>query len=288
MRKLLLVAGMMLVVAACGSKKDTAPPVGSASLAFNHTKIPLGSPVELTYRFELLPDQKLAKDYWVMAHFLDANDELMWTDDHKPPVPSTQWKPGQAVEYKRTVFVPLYPYIGEATVTIGLYLPGTNERVPLSGQLVGQRSYRAAKIQLQPQTDNIFLAFLDGWHGPEVAAQNQFIEWQWTRKEATIRFRNPRKNATFYLHYDGMPKMFDSPQTATIYIGDAAVDTFQVTSAEEQIRKIPLTAAQFGKDDMVVARIALDKAFVPAQVTPGSKDNRELGIRVFHAFIEPQ
>lgn len=288
MRTLLVVAGLVLTAAACGSKKDTAPPVASGSLSFNHTKIPLGSPVELTYRFELLPGQQLGKDYWVMAHFLDANDELMWTDDHKPPVPSTQWKAGQAVEYKRTVFVPLYPYIGEATVTIGLYLPGTNERVPLSGQLVGQRSYRVAKIQLQPQTDNIFLAFLDGWHGPEVASQNQFIEWQWTRKEATIRFRNPRKNATFYLHYDGMPKMFSEPQNGTLYIGDAAVDTFQVNSSDEQIRRIPLTAAQFGTSDMVVARIALDKSFVPAQVTPGSKDNRELGIRVFHAFIEPQ
>ena len=288
MRRLIVLAGMVALVAACGSKKDTAAPLGSATLALNHTKIPLGSPVEVTYRFELAPGAQLGKDYWVMAHFLDANDELMWTDDHKPPVPSTQWKPGTPIEYKRTMFVPLYPYIGEATVTVGLYMPGTNERVPLSGQLVGQRSYRVAKIQLQPQTDNIFLAFLDGWHGPEVAAQNQFVEWQWTRKDATIRFRNPRRNATFYLHYDGMPKMFATPQTATISIGDAVIDTFQVSTSDEQIRRIPLKAAQFGNDDMVVARISLDKSFVPAMITPGSRDSRELGIRVFHAFIEPQ
>jgi len=288
MRKLIPVVALLLIVTACGGKKDTAAPLGSGTLTLNHTKIPLGSPVELTYRFELAPGAKLGKDYWVMAHFLDANDELMWTDDHLPPVASTQWKPGQVIEYKRTVFVPLYPYIGEATVAIGLYLPGTNERVPLTGQVVGQRAYRAAKIQLQPQTDNVFLAFLDGWHGPEVAAQNQFVEWQWTRKEATIRFRNPRKNATFYLHYDGMPKMFPAPQSVTLYVGDAVVDTFQVTSPDEQIRRVALKAAQFGNDDMVVARIVLDKTFVPAQVTPGSRDNRELGIRVFHAFIEPQ
>jgi hypothetical protein len=277
-----------LLAVACGSKKDTAAPQGSGSLTFNHSKIPLGSPVELTYRFELAPGAQLGKDYWVMAHFLDANDELMWTDDHKPAIPTAQWKPGTPIEYKRTMFVPLYPYIGEATVVIGLYVPGTNERVPLSGELVGQRSYRVGKIQLQPQTDNIFLAFLDGWHGPEVAAQNQFVEWQWTKKDATIRFRNPRRNATFYLHYDGMPKMFPTPQTATVSIGDTVIDTFQVTSATEEIRRVSLKAAQFGNDDMVVARISLDKAFVPAQVTPGSKDIRELGIRVFHAFIELQ
>jgi hypothetical protein len=66
------------------------------------------------------------------------------------------------------------------------------------------------------------------------------------------------------------------------------VDTFQVTTADEQIRRIQLKAVQFGNDDMVVARISLDKSFVPAMVTPGSRDSRELGIRVFHVFIEPQ
>jgi hypothetical protein len=66
------------------------------------------------------------------------------------------------------------------------------------------------------------------------------------------------------------------------------VDTFQVTTPDEQIRRIQLKAVQFGNDDMVVARIALDKSFVPAVVTPGSRDSRELGIRVFHVFIEPQ
>jgi hypothetical protein len=39
---------------------------------------------------------------------------------------------------------------------------------------------------------------------------------------------------------------------------------------------------------MVDLRIAVDKTFVPMQVTGGaSRDPRELGVRVFHAFIEP-
>ena len=49
-----------------------------------------------------------------MLHVVDADDELMWTDDHDPPTPTTQWKPGQTIEYTRTVFVPIYPYVGEA------------------------------------------------------------------------------------------------------------------------------------------------------------------------------
>jgi hypothetical protein len=212
----------------------------------------------------------------------------MWTDDHLPPQPTSSWKPGQTIEYTRTVFVPLYPYIGEATIAVGLYLPGTNERAPLSGDTIGQRAYRVARLRLQPQTDNVFLAFLDGWHGPETAADNQSIEWQWTRKEGVLRFRNPKRNAVFYLHYDGQPSMVDSPQTVTISLGAEVIDTFSVSTPDEAIRKIAIKAAQFGPDDVVMIRVAVDKTFVPALVKPGSRDSRELGIRVFHAFVEPQ
>jgi hypothetical protein len=212
----------------------------------------------------------------------------MWTDDHNPPMPTSTWKPGQVVEYTRTVFVPFYPYIGDATIAIGLYTPGSNERLPLAGDGAGQRAYRVARVRLQPQTDNIFLAYVEGWNGPETAADNQAIEWQWTKKDASLRFRNPKRDATFYLHYDGQPAMFESPQTVNVYVRDSVVDTFQVTGNDEVIRRVALKAAQFGDDEMVTIRIAVDKTFVPALAKSGSKDVRELGIRVFHAFVEAQ
>jgi hypothetical protein len=257
-------------------------------VSVNHTRVPLGSPIEVTYKFQVAPSATFDKDYRVLVHFLDADDELMWTDDHVPPQPTSSWKPGQTIEYTRTVFVPLYPYIGEAAIAVGLYAPGTNERAPLTGETIGQRAYRVARLRLQPQTDNVFLAFLDGWHGPETAADNQSVEWQWTRKEGVLRFRNPKRNAVFYLHYDGQPSMFDSPQTVTISLGAEVIDTFQVSAPDEAIRKIAIRAAQFGPDDVVMIRVAVDKTFVPALVSPGSRDSRELGIRVFHAFVEPQ
>ena len=286
--RLIVVLALAAVAGACGPKSDSAAPLATASVSLNHTRVPLGSPVDVTYKFQVAPSARFAKSYRVLVHFLDADEELMWTDDHRPPVPTTAWKPGQTIEYTRTVFVPLYPYIGDATVVVGLYEPGTNERAPLSGDAIGQREYRVARLRLQPQTDNIFLAYLDGWHGPETAADNPAIEWQWTRRDAVLRFRNPKKNALFYLHYDGQPAMFDSPQTVTVYLRDEAIDTFQVATADEGIRKIALKAAQFGSEDVVVCRISVDKTFVPALAAKGSRDSRELGIRVFHAFVEPQ
>ena len=79
--------------------------------------------MEVTYGSRRRQRRELHGDYRVIVHFLDADEELMWTDDHNPAMPTTQWKPGQTVEYTRTMFVPVYPYIGTATVRMGLYSP---------------------------------------------------------------------------------------------------------------------------------------------------------------------
>ena len=52
----------------------------------------------------------------MFVHFVNAEDEQMWTDDHDPPRPTRTWKPGETIQYTRTVFVPSYPYNGRATI----------------------------------------------------------------------------------------------------------------------------------------------------------------------------
>ena len=54
-------------------------------------------------------------------------------------------------------------------------------------------------------------------------------------------------------------------------------------------RKIPLTAAQIGDAEMAELQIRVDKPWVPVQVPAArSGDKRELGVRVFHAFVDPR
>jgi hypothetical protein len=44
-----------------------------------------------------------------------------------------------------------------------------------------------------------------------------------------------------------------------------------------------------GTAEMAELHIVVDKTFIPAQVSGGtSKDPRELGVRVFHAFVDPR
>jgi hypothetical protein len=252
-------------------------------------RAPLGSPIEITYRFDVTPTASTpSENYKVFVGVVDSDGELMWTDDHDPPIPTSQWKPGQKVEYTRTRFIPIYPYIGEASIRMGLYSPATQKRITLTGEDAGQRAYKVAKIQLLPQTENVFLVFKDGWHGPETPPNNPQDEWQWTRKkEATIAFKNPKQDVVFYLDLDN-PSQSVPEQHVTVRLRDQTVKDF-VARAERQLQEIPLTAAQLGTEEMVDLTIAVDKTFIPALV-PGStnKDPRELGVRVFHAFVRPK
>ena len=284
---------VLLVVAtaigACGRKEPATPPVAKASVAVNRQAAPLGSPLDLTYKFVVANDAKFDEDYRVMLHVVDADGELMWTDDHDPPTPTTQWKPGQTVEYTRTVFVPIYPYVGDAGLQIGLYSPRTQTRLTLDGQDAGQRAYKAGTLQLQPQSENIFTVFKDGWHPAEVAEHNASVEWQWTKKQATLAFKNPKKDATFYLQADNPGGVFNENQKVKVTLGSTVLDEFELTPQMPPVlRRIPIKADQMGAAEMAELQVTVDKTFVPMQVSGGaSKDPRELGIRVFHAFIQP-
>jgi hypothetical protein len=273
-------------LAACRKKEAPAPPMATPTVTLNHDKTPLGSPIDITYKFVVAPDAKFTEDLRVMVHVVDADEELIFAFDHNPPIPTTQWKPGQTIEYTKTVFVPIYPYVGEATVQLGLHSTTTQKRVALAGEDAGQRAYKVAKLQLQPQTENVFVVFKDGWHPGEIAEHNSTVEWQWTKKDATLSFKNPKKDSVFYFDVDNPGSVFTEAQQVTVSLGGAVVDSFTLQPKQPELRKIPLKAAQLGTGDMAELTISVDKTYVPAVLVAGSKDPRELGIRVFHAYID--
>src|SRR3954465_7646966 len=127
----------LVASSSCSRKTENEPPVATPSLTLSRDKVAIGSPVKLPYKFVVAPDAKFNTDYWVFVPVLDPTGELLWTDDHLPTPPTTGWKPGQTVEYTRTVFVPNYPYIGEALVRLGMYDRTTSNRLALTAQQVG-------------------------------------------------------------------------------------------------------------------------------------------------------
>ena len=78
----------------------------------------------------------------------------------------------------------------------------------------------------------------------------------------------------------------DRPQQISVYSGDQMVDTFPAGSGTPTLKRIPITAAQLGTNEMAELRIEVDRTFVPAKLPAGGKDVRELGVRVYNVFVE--
>ncbi len=246
----------------------------------------------MTYKFDVAPTAKIDGDYRVFVHVVDADGKELFNLDHDPPVPTSQWKAGQTVgPYTQTVFVPTVPYLGDATVRLGLHKGP--DRLTLTAQDPADRSspskdYKVGTLTIAPSSENLLMITESGWHPDEYAPQTPTSSWRWTQKSATLRFRNPRKDSTLFLDYDARGDLFDGqPQSITVYSGDQAVTTFPAAKGFS-MQRIPITAAQLGTGEMSVIRIDVDKTFVPANLPNGGADRRELGIRVFHVFVEPK
>ena len=285
----LLAAALAAGTAACRKKDPEQPAVATPAVTLNHDKAPLGSPLEITYKWTVANDAKFDEDYRVMMHVVDTDGEMIWNDDHNPDVPTRQWQPGQTYQYTRTIFVPIYPYVGEATIEVGLYSTNTQKRLTLNGETAGQRAYKVARLQLQPQTENLPSVFKEGWHPAEVAEHNQTVQWQWTKKDATFTFKNPKKDSTFYFDVDNPGSVLKEPQHVQLTINGQPLTDFTVEPGKRELKRIPIKADQMGPSEMVELQIAVDKSYVPALIAGGSnKDPRELGVRVFHAFVDPR
>ena len=112
-------------------------------------------------------------------------------------------------------------------------------------------------------------------------------EWQWTKKEATLAFRNPKRDVVLFLQADNPATGPNAAQQLTITVGDQVLTTVALSATESPVRTYRITAAQLGQGDMVEMKFTADKTFVPAlDAAMKSGDPRELGVRVFHAFIQ--
>jgi hypothetical protein len=276
-----VVVGVLCVVStttSCARSRPDEPPVARPGLKLSRDKVAIGSPVTLTYTFDVLPHATLTGDYHVFVHVVSSDGEMLWTDDHIPPIPVSQWAAGQHVEYARTIFAPNYPYIGDAYVRIGVFAPRDGGRLPLQGEDVFRKEYVVGKFQIRPQSENIFLYQTEGWNQPEIGSTT---EWTWTKKAAGVAFRNPRKDVLLYLQFDARPDILNPPQQVTVRVGEQIVSQFAADSKDLVLKTIPISSMQLGSEEQARVVIEVDRTFVP-----GGADTRELGLRVFHYFVE--
>ena len=284
-----LLIGCLAVLLGCQAPESVTP-VATPAVGLNRVAVPLGGPVEMTYRFTPAVDGLgESEDYRVFVHFLTDSGEMMFTDDHSPPVPTTEWQAGREVVYERRVLVPIYPFVGQATVALGFYSEEDGERLPLAAEDLGQREYAVATLRMAPQSESGFLSFGEGWHDRESTPEDVTREWQWTTGRSTISFQNPRTASTLSLELNGRPGMVSAPQVLTLMVGDTSVATLELASEESTFYSFELSTDTLGDEEMVELVFDVDRTFVPAEVSGGENgDRRELGVQLHYAFLESQ
>jgi hypothetical protein len=281
-----LLAAAAGLLASCARRDKAAENPIEPGFAANRPRVSLASAVEITYTWKAdAQAKKLDQDYRAMVHFLDPHNMTLFDDDHVPEPPPSTWEAGKTYTYTRTKFIPIYPYVGPVEVRMGLYpAAGNGERVKLKGDDAGMREFRVGTVELLPQTENIFLVYKEGWHGTEVSPQNPSLERMWTKKEALVSFKNPKKDVVVYLEADTNYKAFAQPPVLTVSVNGGAGLQIPIENSEVFLKKVRFSADQLGKEEWVDLRLTMNQSFVP-KAKGINQDDRELGLLVYHLFV---
>jgi hypothetical protein len=289
MQQYRVLATLMLAAMLTGCHKaDTTPPVATVTVTPAKPRVSSGAPIDLTYKFDVASGASISGDYRVFVHVIAPDGQALWNDDHEPAVPTSRWKPGQTVQYTRTSFVPTGLHADSGIIEVGLYRE--NERLPLQGPNTtsrdgNTRAYRVATIQLGPESDNVFLIYKSGWYPQEFSTGDPASTWSWTQKSAVLAFKNPRADTTLFIEAAARPDLFPGqPQQVTISAGGQPVGTFAADSLDPALHRVALPAAALGTGEMAEVRLDVDRTFRPA-AGGGGKDERDLGVQVYHLFI---
>jgi hypothetical protein len=287
MAAVLGLAGIVLLPACSRRKSAEINPI-VPSFKVNRSRAPLGSAIEVTCTWTVEAGaSKIPPGYRALLHFLDSHKVVLFTDDHAPiPAPET-WEPGKTYSYTRTVFIPIYPYVGEVDVAMGLYPSvGRGERIALKGEDLGLRAYKVARMEFLPQTENIFPVYKEGWHNPEAHPENPSVERTWTKKEALMSFKNPKRDVIVYLQADTCVKCFKATPVLTVSVNNKVGLTMPIEDPNIFLKKIKVKAGDLGTEEWVDLRLSMNDSFVPKELTPPlNNDDRELGLLVYHLYV---
>jgi hypothetical protein len=271
----------VLTIFSCSRQKATVIP----KVQINKRSAEMGTPIEVTYSFSTKPDfVALYKDQTVFVHFIDPKRVRRFQDDHRPPKPTTDWRPNGNYNWTRTVFIPRNIPAGEYSVVVGIYSPTKGERMILEGKAYGNRSYDMGTLLVEIPPQEPAMQYVSGWYDPETEPADINSAWRWTKKEALLKVRNPGDDSLLYLKVDGVPERFPDGQKLTVMINDHPVDTFPIVSNMPEMKKYSIDKATLGTGKTCDIKLVVDKTFTPASNNI-SRDTRELGVRVYHIYL---
>lgn len=228
--------------------------------------------------------QKMSADYTVFVHFWH-NNNMLFQDDYVPDVPTSKWEPDKEYSFKRRIYIPYFidefdpQFKGDETLklSVGLYSPYDR-----SGKSQVQVLEKNLKV-LPPPPDTPEIVYEDGWYEQEADPKTFLKRWRWTAKEARCLVDNPRRDALLVVK-GGLNMDVLKDQKVIIKINDMVLDEFIPTGGSFD-KSYDVKKDMLGDKNEFRLTIATDKIFVPAQVHPGSTDQRQLGLQVSFIYF---
>ena len=201
-------------------KKAAAPPMATPSVTLSRDKVPLGGPVDITYKFVVAADAKFTQNYRVMVHVVDPNEELMWTDDHDPPIADERVEAGAdrrvhadglRARFIRTSARPR----SRSGCTRSRTSPASRWRRGCGAAGLPSRRACSWRRRARPCSRSSRTA------GTRRSRPSTTRRSSGTgrRRSATLAVRNPKKDSVLYLELDNPGGIFDEPQQVTVSIG---------------------------------------------------------------------
>jgi hypothetical protein len=220
----------------------------------------------------------------VYVHFWHKNN-LLFQDDHVPEVPVSEWKPGEEYVYSRRIYIPEFidefdpEFTGEETLrlSIGFYIPG--DKAEETKKEVLEKKLKVSP----PPLDTPEIIYEDGWYDLEIDPSSYLKKWRWTAQEARCIIDNPKRDALLVIK-GGVNLEALKEQTITFKINDWILDEF-IPEESYFEKSYNIKKEMLGEGEEFFLTIATDKVFVPAQVIPGSKDERELGVQISFIYF---
>jgi hypothetical protein len=278
----LIATTVAIAAALTACRKDPAPASPAAQVAATpqRTGVSAGGPIEVEYTItRLAGGPVIPADAWVFVHMVDASGALLWTDDHQPAARAAGSGDAPAV-YRRTMFVPRTAPAGRVRIEAGLFSRADGARIPTA-----PGNSASDGFDVGPESDAVFVVFGDGWHAAEQVEQKQANEWRWSKGDARLSFRHPRRDAALTMEVD-QPVNAVGVQTVELRAGSDLLATFKVEPGVRAIRTVPLPDARMGGGPMVELSLHVQPTFVPANMPNlTSNDTRELGVRVFNVYV---
>ncbi len=130
------------------------------------------------------------------------------------------------------------------------------------------------------------VSYEKGWYNPEIDLNIEEIDWQrwrWTAKRALCLVENPKKKALLIIRGSVDKEKYED-QKVIIRINDEILDEF-VPYHAKFFREYIIKREMMAENDKIHLIIETDKVFVPSELNREIKDDRLLGIQVYHLFF---